>query len=225
MLNKRYFIKKFIFRNATVFMFTFGPLETNCYFLTSSGEAVVIDPSIFKKEETEYFIKFIKEQKIVPTYIINTHGHFDHIAGNNTLKNTFTDIKILIHIEDAPMLTSPQKNKSAEFNLMINSRNADILLRDGDKIEIGKSTLKVLHMPGHTKGSICLKGERFIFSGDTIFAGNVGTAKGFRNAFSTMMNSIKEKILTLPDETIILPGHMEESTIGEEKQFNPLLQK
>ncbi len=225
MLNERYFVKKFIFGNAAVFMFTFGPLETNCYFFKSEGNAAIIDPSIFYKNETEYFVEFIKSQKTNVNYIINTHGHFDHIAGNNTLKNTFPNAKIAIHILDAPMLTSPRKNKSAEFNLLVSSKNADILLSDRDQIEIGESTLEVLHTPGHTKGSICMKGKGSIFSGDTIFAGNVGTAKGFRNAFHTMLNSIREKILTLPNDTIILPGHMGESTIGEEKQYNPFIQK
>lgn len=224
MPNSKYFVKKFLFKDTNVFMFTFGMLNTNCYLLVNKGESAVIDPSAFYKEEKEYLIKFIKKQGAQLKYIINTHGHFDHIAGNNTIKDIYPNVKILIHITDSSMLTSPQKNKSVHFNILVLSKEADISLREGDKIKIGNTILEVLHTPGHTKGSIALKGNGFVFTGDTIFAGTVGTAKDFRNAYTIMINSIKEKILTLPDSTIILPGHMEYSTVGEEKQYNPFIQ-
>jgi hydroxyacylglutathione hydrolase len=225
MINRRYFVKKFLFEKTEIYMFTFGPLETNCYLLIDDGESAVIDPSIFYEKEKEYFIHFINDRTKQLKYIIDTHGHFDHISGNNTLKNIFPHAKILIHESDSSRLASPQKNRSAEFGFIVSSKTADVLLKEGKQIIIGNASLKVLHTPGHTEGSIALYGKGFVFTGDTIFAGNVGTAKEFKNAFSIMMNSIKEKILTLPENTVILPGHMEYSTVGEEKQYNPFIYK
>ncbi len=219
--------EKFAFENAEVYVFPFGPLETNCYVLKSGGEIAVIDPSAQTVSEKEKLISFLQSLSRNAKFIINTHGHFDHIAANKILKDSFESSKIAIHEKDREMLLSAELNDSIHFGINIVSYDADILLKDNDVLTIGNAKLKVLYIPGHTKGSIALYDEKggFVFTGDTLFAGTVGIAKNFKNAFSEMIKGIKEKLLVLPDETVILPGHNEESTIGEEKIFNPFLQE
>ncbi len=217
---------KFAFENAEVYVLPFGPLETNCYVLKSGGEIAVIDPSAQTVSEKEKLISFLQSLNGNIKFIINTHGHFDHISANKILKNTFKNSKIAIHEADSEMLVSPELNGSVSFGLNIISDKPDILLQEGDYLEVGDAKLKVLHIPGHTKGSIELYDEKggFVFTGDTLFAGTVGIAKNFKNAFSEMIKGIKEKLLVLPNKTVIFPGHNEESTIGEEKRYNPFLQ-
>ena len=217
---------KFAFENAEVYVLPFGPLETNCYVLKSGGEIAVIDPSAQTVSEKEKLISFLQSLNGNIKFIINTHGHFDHISANKILKNTFKNSKIAIHEADSEMLVSPELNGSVSFGLNIVSDKPDILLQEGDYLKVGDAELKVLHIPGHTKGSIALYDEKggFVFTGDTLFAGTVGIAKNFKNAFSEMIKGIKEKLLVLPNKTVIFPGHNEESTIGEEKRYNPFLQ-
>ncbi len=217
---------KFAFENAEVYVLPFGPLETNCYVLKSGGEIAVIDPSAQTVSEKEKLISFLQSLNGNVKFIINTHGHFDHISANKILKNTFKNSKIAIHEADSEMLVSPELNGSVSFGLNIVSDKPDILLQEGDYLKVGDAELKVLHIPGHTKGSIALYDEKggFVFTGDTLFAGTVGIAKNFKNAFSEMIKGIKEKLLVLPNKTVIFPGHNEESTIGEEKRYNPFLQ-
>ncbi len=218
--------EKFAFENAEVYVLPFGPLETNCYVLKSGGEIAVIDPSAQTAPEKEELISFLQSLNGNVKFIINTHGHFDHIAANKVLKDSFKESKIAVHEKDGEMLLSSKLNGSVNFGLNIVSDEPDILLKDEDTLKVGDAKLKVLHIPGHTKGSIALYNEKggFVFTGDTLFAGTVGIAKNFKNAFSEMIKGIKEKLLVLPDETVIFPGHNEESTIGEEKRHNPFLQ-
>ncbi len=224
-MEKEFFFKeKLRFGKTVIFKYTFGPLDTNCYLVKNGKEWLMVDPSFLYPEETHYMLDVLDSEKVQLKYIINTHGHFDHIAGNKILKLKYPDSKILIHTLDAGMLSSPIKNRSKELNFIVKSPHSDILLSNNETIKLGNETLIVLHIPGHTKGSIVLKGNGFIFSGDTIFAGTVGTAKEIKNVFSIMIKGIKEKILTLPDDTIILPGHFENSTVIEERKYNPFLQ-
>lgn len=221
--NKNFLIYKTKSKNAEIFMLRFGIMGTNCYIVHSDGEIMIIDSSAFYGEEKLFLLKFINKLSGNLKFIVNTHGHFDHIASNDFLKNNFPDAKLLIHFADSEKLTSPLKNRSAEFSLNVTSRQADKLLKENDKIALGNASFIVIHTPGHTKGSIAIFGEGLLFSGDTLFAGTVGTAKEYKNAYHEMIRSIKEKLLTLPDKTVILPGHMEISTIEEEKSLNPFI--
>ncbi len=215
--------KKLEINKTVINKFTFGPIKTNCYVVKNGNDIIVIDPGTLKEEESE-LINFIKSLNGKLCFIVNTHGHFDHISGNNVLKKSFPDAKILIHKEDREKLTSSEKNGSKQFGLNITSPDCDREVEDKETINFGECSLAVAHTPGHTKGSISLTGDGFIFTGDTLFAGTVGVAREHKNAFNEMVNSIKEKILIFPDNFIILPGHMENSTIREEKMFNPFLQ-
>ncbi len=224
MKTNKFLIEVFKENKTEIFMLRFGPLETNCYVVKNGGVTSVIDPSAFYEEEKLFLKEFIRSLNGSLQFIVNTHGHFDHISANEFLKSNFPDAQILIHFADSEKLQSPIKNRSAELSLNVVSPNADKELKDGDIVKIGEASFKVVHTPGHTKGSIMLYGEGVLFSGDTLFAGTVGTAKEYKGAFNEMIQSIKEKVLRLPDSTLILPGHMETSTIEEEKSLNPFIQ-
>ena len=220
----KFLIEQIKKEKTRIFMLRFGILETNCYVVENHGIISVIDPSAFYEEERLFLKEFILSLNGSLQFIINTHGHFDHISANAFLKNNFPDAQILIHFADSEKLKSPIKNRSAEFSLNVVSPRADKELKDGNIIKIGEASFKVIHTPGHTKGSIMLYGEGFLFSGDTLFAGTVGTTKEYKGAFNEMIQSIKEKVLMLPGSTLILPGHMETSTIEEGKSLNPFIQ-
>ena len=196
-----------------------GPLEVNCYiFGDENGEVVVIDPGA----EGERIIAFIEERGYRPRCIINTHCHIDHIRANADVKGKY-NIPILVHKEDAPILTSPQ---DAELEEMIGGKPsppADRLLSEGDEIKVGSFNLKVIHTPGHTPGGISLLFDDGVFTGDTLFAGGVGRTDLPGGSWDTLVSSIREKLLVLPDSLPIYPGHGPSSTIGEEKRYNPFL--
>jgi glyoxylase-like metal-dependent hydrolase (beta-lactamase superfamily II) len=153
---------------------------------------------------------------------VNTHGHVDHISGNAAMKKK-TGAKIVIHEADADMLTSTPAMILSMFRAQA-SPAADILVREGDSIRIGGITLKVLHTPGHTPGGIALYTDGYVFTGDTLFVEAVGRTDLPGGSWNTMAKAIKEKIYTLPDETVVLPGHnygrMPTSTIKNEKRNN-----
>ncbi|HRT71471.1 MAG TPA: MBL fold metallo-hydrolase, partial [Syntrophales bacterium] len=158
-------------------------------------------------------------------YIVNTHGHVDHISGNQEMKKK-TGALIVVHEADADMLVSTPAMVLRMFGAKP-SPPADITVSDGDTIAVGSVVLEVLHTPGHTPGGICLYTDGYVFTGDTLFVGAVGRTDLPGGSWTVMYRSIKEKILTLPDDTIVLPGHnygsSPTSTVGREKRTNPFL--
>lgn len=202
---------------------TVGLLGTNCYIVAceKSSEAIVIDPG-FTEDELASFIQTINHQGLKIKFIVNTHGHVDHICGNERLKKV-TGAKIAIHEKDADMLTDPSTNLSGALGLKEISPPTDVLLIDGDTLEFGSLKLRVLHTPGHTRGSICLhdSSNRVVFTGDTLFAGSIGRTDLPGASFKDIMRSIRDKLMVLPDETVVYPGHGEATTIGKERVENP----
>lgn len=197
-----------------------GPLAVNCFIIWDSEtlEAAVIDPG----GSAEAITREIELNNLKLNTIINTHGHFDHIGANGALKNEF-GAQIAIHKLDAYRLKEAKTN-AMSFGIESDpSPSADILLEDGSIIEVGSVKVEVIHTPGHTEGGVCLyiKERGMLFTGDTIFAGAVGRTDLSGGSFDTLMTSIKEKILTLDDETEIYPGHEGFSTIANEKKVNP----
>ena len=188
--------------------FTVGWLLTNCYVVgcEETKEAAVIDPGMESEREVELILDFIKEKNLHIKYIINTHSHADHIASNATVKKA-TGALILIH-----------ENHSANVQ-------ADRKIRDGDIIHIDKFKLMVLHTPGHTKDGISLMGDRFVFTGDALFAGSVGRTDFLGGSYEELMQSIKTKLLSLPDSFKVYCGHGPSTTIGDERKHNPFLQR
>ncbi|MDK2823139.1 MAG: hydroxyacylglutathione hydrolase [Clostridia bacterium] len=201
---------------------TVGPIETNCYIVVcpQTKEAVIIDPG----DEGGKIVEAISSLDINVKYIINTHGHHDHIQANKEVKEA-TNAQILIHASDAQMLTNPLKNLSHYLGLKTTEPAADRQLQDGDSIEFGNIVFKVLHTPGHTPGCICLynEAEKICFTGDTLFNGSVGRTDLPGGNYKTLMNSLREKLVNLPNDVVIYPGHGPKSTIREEKAINPFL--
>jgi len=202
-----------------------GPLQANCYVVwdKDGGRAAIIDPG----GDPEEIISVVDDEKLKPVVLINTHGHIDHIAANRAIKERY-DIPLLIHREDSASLTDPGLNLSAMGFGQLDSPPSDRELQDGDEIPVGEIMLKVISTPGHTPGGICLLISRsdqpdVIITGDTLFAGGVGQTDFPGGSWDLLMESIRNRLLSFPDETIILPGHGPHSTIGEERKSNPFL--
>ncbi len=205
-------------------MLTLGTLYTNCYVVgcAETKEALIIDPGFEEKKEAERILKEVNQHNLRVKYIVNTHGHPDHIGGNRTIKQE-TGALILIHEYDAPMLTDTAGDLPKLFGLHMMSPPADKMLHEGDVIQFGKTTLKVLHTPGHSKGSISLLGDDVVFTGDTLFAGSIGRYDLPGASYKEITRSIK-RLATLPEHVKVYPGHGPTSTIGKEKKSNPFLQ-
>jgi glyoxylase-like metal-dependent hydrolase (beta-lactamase superfamily II) len=197
-----------------------GPLDTNCYLVYCSEtlECAVIDPGA----EAERIFPLIVELGLKPVVILNTHGHIDHIGANKDVKEKYR-VPLCIHSLDSPLLEKIQEFELSFFLGAKESPPADRLLKDKETIRFGKSSLLVVHTPGHTPGSVSFLGDGILFSGDTLFFGGVGRTDLPGGSTKDLEKSIKEKILTLPPETIVLPGHGPLTTVGEEKESNPLL--
>lgn len=202
--------------------FEVGAFATNCYLLAceQTGEAVVIDPG----GGTSRILQMLAERGLCLRFIVNTHGHGDHVAGNQRLQEK-TEAQVLIHEKDTSFLLHPVQSMRSVFSgKKEGGVGASRFLKEGDLITVGKEVkLKVLHTPGHTPGGICLVGDGFIFTGDTLFAGSIGRTDFPGGSFRALIKSIKEKLLPFPDEFIIYPGHGPSSTIGKERRTNPFL--
>ncbi len=199
-----------------------GMFEENCHivFCSETKEGAVIDPGGFSEADTAAIAKVIASLGLNIRHILNTHGHLDHIGGNLALKRA-TSAQILVHKDDAPMLANKVLNGSAIFGLAIESPEADCLLADGDTVAVGKSEFRVLHTPGHTKGSVCFAAPGLVFSGDTLFAGGIGRTDLPGGSLEEELFSIRNKLFALPENTVVYSGHGPATSIGAEKQFNP----
>jgi hydroxyacylglutathione hydrolase len=202
-----------------------GSYETNSYILRV-GEGVqdclIIDTGL----GSEGLIDILKEYQLTPVAVVFTHGHADHIAGLPLLRQSFGEIKAYIHKLDSGMLTEPMSNLSALGGGNFSTEPADHLLGQDDIIDEAGIKLRVLHTPGHTPGGISLYAadEGIVFVGDTLFADSVGRTDFPGGSAPELIKSIREKLLCLGDETVVYPGHGPETTIQQEKAYNPFLQ-
>lgn len=192
---------------------TVGMLAANCYIVRNSEEAVVIDPG----GNPEVIYPYIEDRRL--SMVINTHGHYDHIAANNDLKSRY-DTKLACSSLDAEMLLDPDQNLSAMVGTPYISVAPDLLLKDGDSLKIGDETLKVILTPGHTVGSISILMGKALFSGDTLFYRSVGRTDLPGGNFDVLRESITGRLYTLPDDTVVYTGHGDSTLIGDEKQYN-----
>ena len=197
-----------------------GELEVNCYILAEAQgkECIIIDPG----SDYDKINKVLIRRKLKPAIIINTHGHADHIGCDDDF-----GLPVYIHKNDAALLGDPIRNLSGFIGESF-SINVEIKeIKDGDKIELGKIKLEVLHTPGHTSGGVSLLlrcPEKFmLFSGDTLFFHSIGRTDFPGASHEALLKSIKDKLLTLPDSTVVYPGHGPSSTIRAEKENNPFL--
>ena len=197
-----------------------GPLSTNCYIIGSepSKEGMIIDPG----DEAEVILETVKDLGLEIKSIVLTHAHIDHIGALKEVKEA-TGAEVAIHTDDAQALQ--ENSVSTLLGLSYPTPlPADRLLKDGDSMDIGDLHFGVLHTPGHSPGCICLLGEGIVFSGDTMFNYSVGRTDLPGGNYSQLMNSINAKLMTLPDNTAVYPGHGPDTTIGAERSGNPFLQ-
>ncbi len=208
------------------------PYATNCYLVgtlecggsdgaspSRGGDVIVIDPG----GDPDLILRLIDSEGLNVIAIVNTHGHGDHIAANGDLKSRFR-CPIMIHEADADFLTDPMLNLSGYVgDEPATSPPADRQLVDGDEIEVGSITFRVIHTPGHTPGGICLYTEGHLFAGDTLFSGSIGRTDFPGGSMDQLTTAIHEKLLILPDDTAVYPGHGPMTSIGDERDTNPYL--
>lgn len=198
-----------------------GQVATNCYFAINeeTKEMLVIDPG----DSAQMLAGNIRREGLKPQAILLTHGHFDHAMAAEELAGIF-EVPIYAHEDEKGTLEDPAKNVS----LMVGNRDAyhaDVFVKDGEVLKLAGMEIKVLHTPGHTPGGCCyyLEAEGALFSGDTLFCQSVGRTDFPGGSMSGIVRSIKEKLMALPDEVQVYPGHMDLTTIGKERAYNPFL--
>jgi hydroxyacylglutathione hydrolase len=200
---------------------TVGMFQENCYLYACSQtrEAVIIDPG----DEPEQILETIQELKLVPKYIINTHGHIDHICAIDAVSEVYP-VPLMIHPADVPSYSDERAAKMYGRPAPPVKRKPDILLKEGDRITFGTLTLEVLHTPGHTPGGICLVSYPYcVFSGDTLFYRSIGRTDLEGGNYEQIVKSIREKLYTLEDDLVVFSGHGTPTTIMEEKYENPFV--
>ena len=194
-------------------VFVVGMLSTNCYVVhdEKTKAAIIIDPGFDSPSEAKQILAYIDKEALEVKFVVNTHGHDDHIGGNNYLKKKY-NVPICIHKQDAETANDVDAEATP----------ANVLLNEDDTIEFGDAKLTVMHTPGHTRGSICLLGETMIFTGDTLFAGGIGRTDFLGGSDRDMKLSL-ERLQRLPEGLVVYSGHGPSSTIGTEKRSNPFL--
>jgi glyoxylase-like metal-dependent hydrolase (beta-lactamase superfamily II) len=198
--------------------FPSGIFGSNCYIIGNEGTGAVIDAGVrgtYIKEEADRLGLAIK-------YIILTHAHMDHIAYADELKEMF-GAKVFIHQADYTLMGDPSYNASVLFGKPKTYSSADVLLKDGDILDLNGMKLEVIHTPGHTPGGVCIKAGDCIFTGDTLFEMSIGRTDFSGGNYGEMINSIKEKLLKLDDNMTVYPGHGPSTTIGCERRYNPYI--
>jgi len=196
-----------------------GPFASNCYIIVSESnkDVMIIDPGA----EAEEILKNVKDLGLNIKFIVLTHGHIDHIGALKEVKET-TGAEVAIHTDEAKSLH--ERSLATVFGLSYPPPPPpDRLLKGGDSIDIGDLHLLVVHTPGHSRGGICLVGEGVVFSGDTLFNFGIGRYDLPGGNGNQLMDSIHTKLMILPDNTIVCPGHGPDTTIGTERRGNPFL--
>lgn len=200
---------------------TVGAFQENCYLYAcpQTLEAVIIDPG----DEAERILARIRELQFIPRYIINTHGHIDHICAIDEVSAVYP-VPLAIHPDDVFMYTDEAAARTFGRQAPLVKRQPDILLHEGDTITFGTLKLEVLHTPGHTPGGICLVSHPYcVFSGDTLFRRSIGRTDLSGGNYEQIITSIREKLYTLDDDLVVFPGHGDPTTIIEEKAENPFV--
>lgn len=197
-----------------------GSLATNCYTVANqeTREALIVDPAA----RGDFLINMYKNQNLRPVAILLTHGHVDHVGAVEDLKKAYPDLKVYAGADEKDVLANPGLNLSEMFGNSI-SMEADVYVSDGQEIEIIEAKIKCLNVPGHTKGGTCYYFEenKMVFSGDTLFSSSIGRSDFPTGDERALLDNIKSKLLTLPEDVTVYPGHNDRTSVGREKDFNP----
>lgn len=205
--------------------FAFNPFQESTYVLIDKDtlEAAVVDPGMFQPEEFEAFDKLLADKGASLRQILNTHMHLDHCFGANYVKDKY-GVPVAANLGDAPYAADLRK-QAAKFGLNVDmpSVTIDAPLKDGDTVHVGNSTLQVIAVPGHTQGGLAFycAAQNFVLTGDSLFQGNIGRTDLMGGNEAQLIKAIRQKLLTLPPNTTVLPGHGPFTTIADEKRHNP----
>lgn len=198
-----------------------GPIGTNCYVVgcEETLEGMVVDPG----GHAERILAAVKEMGLTVKYVVNTHAHFDHVTANRAVVEA-TGATLVVHHDEAPVLKSGGGAQWFGFRADP-SPEPGLLVQEGDTLQVGRLDFQVMHAPGHSPGHIMLyeADEGVLFDGDVLFHRGIGRSDLPGGSHATLMRSIREKILTLPDETVVYSGHGPATTVGDEKRLNPWL--
>ncbi len=197
-----------------------GPLEVNCYILgcEDSKDAAIIDPG----DDADEIIGTIENEGLKPKLIINTHAHFDHIGAVKAIQDYYK-IDFYLHKEDLFLVDNSSEHATSFGLKPIPKPEVNKYVNDDDKISLGNKNITVIHTPGHSPGGVCYYIDNNVFVGDTLFASSIGRTDLPGGSYETLINSIKEKLFPLGDNTIVYPGHGQSTTIENEKEHNPFL--
>lgn len=209
-----------------------GSYQTNSYILRQNEaerDCIIIDTGL----ENSALMKYLLETSLTPAALILTHGHLDHIHGIPELRKRYPAMKVCVHKDDAAALADPKLNLSAMSAIYQNfsTNPADIILEDGQSLEFAGMQFRVIHTPGHTPGGICLysQTQNSLFSGDSLFAGSIGRTDfpGYQQGkcHQQLVSAVLEKVLSLPEDTAVYPGHGPATTIAQEKRYNPFFEE
>ena len=202
-----------------------NPFQQNTFVANLEGrkDCVIVDPGL----EPDKIIQILDEKGFEPAALLITHGHSDHIGGNHALKARWPDCPIIVSEGDAIKLTDPHQNLSAQYGLAVTSPPADRTVVEGDVLDVAGFSLEILELPGHSPGHIVFvwkaASPMIVFGGDVLFAGSIGRCDFADGNFDDLAAAIHAKLFTLPDDTLILPGHGPNTTVGDEKRANPFV--
>ena len=205
--------------------YTVNPLSENTYVVHDDKKAVVIDPGFYGASERLPALNYLAENGLSIDRLLLTHGHVDHIIDCAYWADTY-GMQFEVHEEDLPLIANARQ-QALLFGIEMHEPPVPTqFLKEGDVIEVGRFSWQILETPGHSPGSVCFYDEEngFLIAGDVLFEGSVGRTDLWKGSMDTLLRSIRGKLLTLPDDTVVYPGHGPATTIGRERENNPFLQ-
>ena len=197
-----------------------GSYFVNCYIIgdPQSKEGMIIDPG----HDSERIISYVNKLGLNISRIVITHGHADHIGALDEIRKHY-DVPVLIGAGDSHMLTDSDANLSEFSGQKVSTSPANMTIKEGDTVNVGQFSFKVFETPGHSPGSVSLYGNGVVFTGDALFLGSIGRTDFPGCSHDVLIESIRTRLLTLPDDTVVYSGHGPDTTIGQEREYNPFL--